>query len=145
VLLVVANATAALILVGIIWTIQVVHYPLFAQVGGATFAAYSAAHATRITALIALPWAVQGLATLGLIAATPAGVPVWLAWSAAVLAAVPVLVTVAMSVPAHRRLADGFDPVAHARLVATNWLRTLAWSAHAAVAVAILLLALRAG
>jgi hypothetical protein len=61
-------------------------------------------------------------------------VPRWLVWLGAVLAAVPVLVTVTLSVPAHEQLAGGFDAAAHARLVGTNWLRTLAWTAHGAVA-----------
>jgi hypothetical protein len=77
--------------------------------------------------------------TAWLLAGPPAGVPVVLVWSAGVLAALPVAVTLAASVPAHRTLGSGFDPSAHARLLATNWLRTAAWTAHAVVAVAILL------
>jgi hypothetical protein len=138
VLVVVAHAVATLVLVGVIWTIQVVHYPLFAAVGTDGFAAYEAAHSTRITALIALPWAVQGLTTVALLLAPPAGQPRWLVWLAAALAVVPVLVTVALSVPAHQQLADGFDAAAHARLVGTNWLRTAAWTVHGAVATALL-------
>jgi hypothetical protein len=145
VLVVVAHAVATLVLVGIIWTIQVVHYPLFAAVGPDGFAAYEAAHSTRITALIAVPWAVQGVSTLALLLAPPAGVPRWLVWLTAALAAVPVLVTVTMSVPAHRALAPGFDAAAHRRLVGTNWLRTIAWSAHGAVATVLLVLTVRRG
>jgi hypothetical protein len=141
VLVVVAHAVATLVLVGIIWTIQVLHYPLFAAVGADSFAAYEAAHSTRITALITVPWAVQGITTIALLLAPPAGAPRWLVWLAAALAAVPVLVTVILSVPAHQQLADGFDAAAHARLVGTNWLRTLAWSAHGAVATVLLVLA----
>jgi hypothetical protein len=145
VLVVVAHAVATLVLVGIIWTIQVVHYPLFAAVGADGFAAYEAAHSTRITALIAVPWAVQGVTTLVLLLAPPAGVPRWLVWLAAVLAAVPVLVTVTLSVPAHQLLANGFDAAAHVRLVGTNWLRTIAWSAHGVVATVLLVQTARRG
>jgi hypothetical protein len=77
--------------------------------------------------------------TVWLLARPPAGVPTVLVWSAAVLAALPVAVTLAMSVPAHRALGSGFDPSVHARLLTTNWLRTVAWTAHAAVALGILL------
>jgi hypothetical protein len=145
VLVVVAHAVATLVLVGIIWTIQVVHYPLFAAVGADGFAAYEAAHSTRITALIAVPWAVQGATTLALLLSPPAGVPRWLVLLAAMLAAVPVLVTMTMSVPAHQALAAGFDATAHARLVGTNWLRTLAWSAHGVVATVLLVLTAQRG
>jgi len=66
-------------------------------------------------------------------------------WTAAVLAAVPVAVTVGVSVPAHTALGAGYDPVAHARLVSTNWVRTAAWTAHGGLAVAMLAVLLRRG
>ena len=140
---VLAHAAATVFLTGLIWTIQVLHYPLFAEVGADRFVAYEAAHSTRITVLIAVPWAVQGLTTLWLLVAPPPAVPPWLVWLAALLAAVPVLVTLVWSVPAHTVLGEGFDAAAHARLVTTNWLRTAAWSLHSVVAGAILVLALR--
>ena len=140
---VVAHAVSTLFMVGMIWTIQVVHYPLFAEVGADRFPAYEAAHSARITWLIVLPWAVQGLTMLALLLSSPTGVPRTLVWVAAVLAAIPVLVTIASSVPAHSVLTNGFDAAAHARLVGTNWLRTAAWTLHGAVATAMLVLALR--
>ncbi len=142
-LVVIAQVVATLVLTGVIWLVQVVHYPLFALVGEQAFTTYESAHSARITALLAGPWAVQGLTTLTLMLASPAGVPVWLVWFGAVLAVVPVVVTLTVSVPAHQVLAEGFDSVAHARLVATNWWRTAAWTAHGAVAVATLVLTLR--
>jgi hypothetical protein len=141
--LVAAHAASTLFMVGMIWTIQVVHYPLFAAVGLDEFPAYEAAHSARITVVIVIPWAVQGLTTLALLAATPDGVPRWLPWVGAVLAAIPVLVTILASVPAHSILGSGFDADAHARLVGTNWLRTIAWTAHGVVATVIAVLALR--
>ena len=57
---------------------------------------------------------------------------------AAVCAATTVLVTVALSVPAHGVLAGGFDAAAHARLVGTNWLRTAAWTVGAATSLLLL-------
>jgi len=41
-------------------------------------------------------------------------------------------------VPAHRRLEGGFDVATHRRLVQTNWVRTVAWSARAVIALALL-------
>jgi hypothetical protein len=142
-LVVVGHAASTVFLAGVIWTIQVVHYPMFARVEPAGFSGAMVDHGRRISAVVLLPWALQGATTVWLLLRPPAGVPTTLVWSAAVLAAIPVAVTIAASVPAHRRLGSGFDPTAHARLLATNWLRTAAWTSHAAVAVAILLLATR--
>jgi hypothetical protein len=138
-LAVVGHAASTVFLAGVIWTIQVVHYPMFARLGPAGFPAAMADHGRRITGVIVGPWALQGATTVWLLARPPVGVPSVLVWTAAVLAALPLVVTLAASIPAHRQLGSGFDAAAHARLLATNWLRTVAWTAHAGVAVAILL------
>jgi hypothetical protein len=140
---VLAHAAATLVLVGMIWVIQVVHYPLFAAVGQDTFIAYETAHSVRITWVIVIPWAVQGLTTAALLLAPPSGVPRWLIIIAAALALIPVVVTITLSVPAHSVLGQGFDAAAHARLVSTNWLRTAAWTLHGGVALWMVVLTLR--
>ena len=48
------HAAATWFLVGLIWIIQVVHYPLFARVGEDGFVAYEAAH-TRLISLVVGP------------------------------------------------------------------------------------------
>lgn len=131
-----AHLVSSFTLVGLIWTVQVVHYPLMALVGREGFSAYEAAHAPRMAAVVLLPWTVQGVTTAWLLVAPPAGVHTVLILSAATAALVPVVVTVFASMPAHSRLAGGFDAGVHARLVATNWIRTVAWTAHAVLAVA---------
>lgn len=138
------NVVATLLLSGFIWTIQVLHYPLFAQVGTEGFAAYEAAHSQRVTWLIVVPWAAQGIATAVLLLAPPDGVPAWLPWLGAVFALATVVVTVAVSVPQHGVLADGFDATAHRVLTQTNWWRTAAWTGHAVVSLLVLDRALRA-
>lgn len=134
---VVAHAVATLFLAGLIWTIQVVHYPLFAHVGDG-FVAFHTRHSTRIAWLTAVPWAVQGVTTAALLLWHPTGVDRWLVWLTAGAAAVTVAVTVVLSIPRHEALGHGFDATAHRALVVTNWLRTAAWSVGGAAAVAIL-------
>lgn len=125
---------------GLIWTVQVVHYPLFAQVGTDGFAAYASSHATRIGPVVGIPWAVHGAATAWLLTTDLPRGPVF---AAAALAAVTVVVTLVWSVPAHQALADGHDLDAVDRLVSTNWLRTAAWTANAGVALWLLVHHLR--
>ena len=140
-LIVITHLVSSLTMVGMIWTVQIVHYPLMALVGPERFAAYETAHAPRMAAVVLLPWTVQGLTTTWLLIAPPAGVRATLILATAVAALVPVLVTVLASIPAHMRLAAGFDADVHARLVGTNWIRTVAWTAHAVLAVAVLVTA----
>jgi hypothetical protein len=136
-LLVLAHLASTLFMVGMIWTVQIVHYPLMALVGTERFVDYELAHSPRMAAVVMLPWTLQGLTVAALIVATPEGVAPALVWAAAVAAAIPVLVTIVASVPAHGRLARGFDVHVHRRLVMTNWIRTAAWTAHGFIAVGI--------
>jgi hypothetical protein len=133
------------LLTGIIWTVQVVHYPLMAQVGADEHVAYAKAHAPRMAAVVMLPWSVQGASVAWLLTVRPDGVAFAAIAAAAVAAATTVVVTLVASIPAHGQLQHGPDAVAHRRLVRSNWLRTAAWTTHLVLAVGMLLPAVRAG
>ncbi|MGI4788782.1 MAG: hypothetical protein ACRYFS_08020 [Janthinobacterium lividum] len=125
------DVAATLYLWGVIWTVQLVHYPLFARVGAAQWADYHAAH-TRLMTLVVLPAMVTELGTSGLLALTS---PAWLSppllWAGFACAALTWAVTFFVSLPLHNMLSRSFDTQAIARLVATNWLRTMFWTGHA--------------
>ncbi|PVY97288.1 hypothetical protein [Actinomycetospora cinnamomea] len=127
--------------VGLVWVIQLLVYPGFAAMVGPGWEAVHERHTRLMGLLITGPWALQGLTCAVLLAWRPPGVPLALALAAGVCGAVTVAVTVAISVPCHRRLARGFDPAVHARLVRTNWWRTAAWTAGGVVALAMVLVA----
>jgi hypothetical protein len=50
---------------------------------------------------------------------------------------------VLVSAPLHERLNAHFDPALLDRLIATNWIRTAAWTVRAGLAVAMLVAVLR--
>lgn len=122
------NLLATWFLVGLIWTIQVVHYPLFAGVGADRFAAYQADHARLITYIVGPTMLIEAATTVLLVVARPPSIPAWIVWTGLLLLAVVWLSTALIQVPAHGRLADGFDAAIHQRLVSSNWIRTLAWT-----------------
>ena len=51
-----AHAAATLFMVGLIWFVQVVHYPLFARVGPDAFVPYAAAQAPSPASSWVRPW-----------------------------------------------------------------------------------------
>lgn len=126
----IAHAAATWAMTGLIWFVQVVHYPLLAGVGPAGFVAYHAAH-SRLTTLV-----------VGPLMLVEAACAVWIAlerpsaatWAGVGLLGVVWAATFFVSVPRHNLLAAGFDAAVIEGLVATNWIRTLAWSARALVA-----------
>jgi hypothetical protein len=127
------NLAAALFMTGLIWTIQIVHYPLFARVGEAQFAAYQGEHAARITFIVG-PVMLLELAAAGALAfARPGGVPAWAAWASFALVGLIWASTVLLQIPRHSKLSTGFNTAAHAALVSTNWIRTWAWTARSAL------------
>ena len=134
--LVIAHVAATLFMVGLIWTIHVVHYPLFAEVGAANYVDYQSAHVERIGIVLAFPWLLEGLTLLGVMALAverrELRVP---ALVGAVAMAVVLVISGVWSAPAHGELADGFDAAVHDRLMTANLVRTLAWSLCGASAV----------
>jgi hypothetical protein len=133
-LLLLVHAFATTALAGLIWTIQVVHYPLFSDVGTSEFAKFHQNHSFRITLIVGPLMAIEGIATLWLLARRPIGVSPVLTWGCAVVLGVVHLATISLSVPAHNRLSQGFTRTAYLRLVNTNWVRTIGWSTRAILA-----------
>ena len=66
--LLVIHVAATLFMVGLIWTIHYVHYPLFANVGESTYVSFQAAHVERIGKLLFVPWLTEGITLLGILA-----------------------------------------------------------------------------
>ena len=121
---------ASTMMAGLIWFVQIVHYPLFAAVGPAEFALYSDRHRARTTYVVAplmLAEAICAAALVVLVGST-------LSWIGLTLVAVLWLSTFAVQVPLHARLAQGWEVRAGRLLVATNWVRTLGWTTRAAIA-----------
>lgn len=136
----IAHAAITLFLTGVIWFVQIVHYPLMDRVT-ANFPAFQNAHANRTTAVVMVPMLAELACGLLLIWAAPARIPAWMIWAGLGLIAVIWLSTFLLQVPQHNILSLGFDADAHGRLVATNWVRTAAWSLRALLAVWMLWLA----
>lgn len=112
-------------LIGLIWTIQLAHYPLFAQIGREAFKAYHQRYTKQITWVVA-PLMFAEIGTAGFIVISGSLAP-WFLVSLVPLA-FNWLSTWRVQIPLHDKLASGFDAHAHQRLVATNWWRTAAWT-----------------
>lgn len=127
-LLFVIHAASSLYMAGLIWFVQVVHYPLFAGVGRPEFPAYEQRHTKLVTWVVAPPMLIEGMTALLLFWFRPAGVSNWALGTGLALLGVIWLSTALVQVPCHEFLSRDFNPDVHQRLVLTNWLRTIAWS-----------------
>jgi hypothetical protein len=132
-----ANLAATLYLTGLIWVVQVVHYPLMAIVPRDRFVAFHREHTRRIAVVVVVPMVVELGAAALLLVVRPPTVPVALTVVGAVLVAAVWLSTFTLQVPRHHALSRGFDPAEHRVLVRSNWIRTVAWTLRAAIAIAV--------
>ena len=131
--LLIAHAAATLFMTGLIWFVQIVHYPLMGRVGRELFVGYEGAHTRLTTWVVGPPMLVEGVTALMLIFRLPAGVSAAQAWAGLALLVAIWVSTAVLQMPQHRRLARGFEPSAHRRLVATNWIRVAGWSLRGAL------------
>lgn len=134
------NLVSTFTMVGVIWFVQVVHYPLLAVVPVESASVVAVDHQRRTDWVVMIPMTVEGFTTLGLLKWVPEGVAWWVPWLNGVFLAVALGCTVLLSVPRHARMAARPDASVGRELVLTNWPRTIAWTARGVV-VALMLLA----
>lgn len=120
------HVVATWYMVGVIWFVQVVHYPLMKQVGAAHYEAYQLAHMQRTTWVVGPGMVVEAMTAVWLLYVS-ASVLLWVGLGLLVLIWVS---TVGLQVPRHNQLLTRFDVDDHRILVQTNWIRTVAWTAR---------------
>jgi hypothetical protein len=109
---------------GLIWIIQLVHYPSFHYVDRENYKTFAAFHTQTITYVVMPVMALEILSQLVLLLRSQDAVNI----SATALLSVIWLATIFYSIPCHNLLANGYDTQVVDKLVQTNWIRTVAWT-----------------
>jgi hypothetical protein len=124
---------SAWVMVGIIWFVQVVHYPLLRRRDPDDYGELSRLNQKWTTYVVGPPMLIEAVcAVLSSALDRRLSETSWY-WTASGLLVVIWLSTALLLVPLHRRLLAGFDAVTVESLVRRNWVRTLAWTARAAI------------
>lgn len=121
---------STLYMVGVIWFVQIVHYPLLAQVTPSVFARYEQSNVRNTGWVVTPVMLIEAATSMLLVWLRPPQLSMLLAWLGLGLLALIWSSTFILQVPQHQKLIGGFDAKAHRRLVNSNWIRTLAWSAR---------------
>jgi predicted outer membrane lipoprotein len=122
------NLLSTWTMVGVIWFVQVVHYPLLSVVPVQSAASVAVEHQRRTGWVVGAPMALEGVTTLALLVLVPEGVVWFVPWLAGIPLAVALGATIFLSVPRHERMAREPDVQVGKELVSTNWVRTIAWT-----------------
>ena len=143
-LIVVVHLVATAFMTGLIWFVQVVHYPLFAHIPAEASPAYAAEHQRRTALVVGLPMAAEGVTVLWLFAAPPDGLDRVLPTIGGLVLAVVLASTVLAQVPRHGRLAAERDAERIGEIVAglvrSNRVRTVGWSVRCVLAAVMVLI-----
>ena len=137
-IVVIFNLVISSFMVGLIWLIQLVSYPLFSYVNGEDFQKYHSVHVKKITPLVAIAMTFEAGTALVLLIIAPevSGLvlvmnllSVCLIWGSTAL----------LQIPYHRRLEFSSNKTLYTeKLVNSNWIRTTLWTFKVVVSVWIL-------
>ncbi len=127
-LIALVNVCISWFMVGLIWIIQIVTYPIFSSVGGYKYDKFHSKHVSLITPLVA-PLMLFELA-VAVVLLLVSG-PYWnYGYSVVNLVFLAIIwaSTFLIQIPLHVKLSVKFEKKNHTRLVRTNWIRTFAWT-----------------
>ncbi|MCB0327193.1 MAG: hypothetical protein KDD52_06210 [Bdellovibrionales bacterium] len=115
-------------MLGVIWIIQLIHYPSFALVDPKLFASFHHKHTRRISYVVMPAMLMELFSGIALWVLTPQFV--YKIYYGFILLCIGLIwgCTFFLSVPLHQKLERGFDETSIQKLVRTNWPRTILWS-----------------
>lgn len=134
-LIILTHTFATLFMVGVIWLVQIVHYPLYHAIHPQSFPDYEVQHVNKITLVVAPVMFIEATTALLLVVRAPSSLPLWARLVGLTLVIVIWGATLALNVPQHNRLSYEFSASVLNQMIANNWIRTLAWSARGALVV----------
>ncbi|TVR15996.1 MAG: hypothetical protein EA391_08960 [Balneolaceae bacterium] len=137
-LILAANLISSFLLCGLIWTVQLVHYPMFHKLSRKNFSKHIQFHGFRISLIVVPLMVIELLSSFSLAFFSPSDTVlhatgffiVLLIW----------LTTFFIQVPLHSKLTMGYNPETVNKLVKTNFIRSVLWSIKATVGAYILFL-----
>lgn len=129
---------SSFMMIGIVWLVQTINYPLFLNVPDAFFKDYHAAHLRRSQWIIAPLMLVEMVSAAYLLFWPIAQVNFYLYILNFALVLLVWLETFIMQVPAHRNLQEKHSVESIEKLINLNWIRTITWTLHGLVLIFIL-------
>ena len=139
----IAHLASTLYMVGLIWFVQIVHYPLHGYVGASRFSEYQHLHMNWTSLAVGPAMLIEAGTTLFLVMEPVANVPSWVFWMGGLLLLIIWASTGLLQVPLHNGLLEHFDAERHKQLVRTNWIRTICWTCRGGLVLYVIHLLMR--
>lgn len=134
------NFSLSAILCGLIWTIQIVHYPSFLDVGADEYLTFQQNHMRNIS-LVVFPLMLLELAAGIYLQVQYVSFTLhWPVFLATFLLLLTWIITIFFASPLHSQLvSQGYDAQNIQKLISINWWRTLAWTGRTIILFVLLL------
>ena len=116
----------AAFMAGVLWLVQIVHYPLLGAVSGDEATSIAVRHQTLISRVVGPAMVSEAVATGMILLVGPADSKM-VGFIGFALLCVALAVTVFRAVPLHVRIAQGQSQLIP-ELIRINWTRTVAWT-----------------
>lgn len=127
------SLSSCLLMTGLIWLIQIVHYPYFRFVSEDRFVEAHHFHSNRISWIVLPIMLLELISSCFLLATAGAVIPLTTNILSFALLIGIWTSTFALQVPLHNRLGQAKDLESLQKLVVSNWLRTIGWSLRSAI------------
>ncbi|MEE2826260.1 MAG: hypothetical protein VYE64_06495 [Planctomycetota bacterium] len=137
------NALSTWFMFGLIWYVQIVHYPLFYLIGKENFVTYQERFQWRTSLVVGAPMLIEAFSSVLLLWYPPIEDYTLLLMGVGLIFVIWIS-TAFLQIPCHGELSRGYQPVYHRRLVLSNWVRTISWTLRA-VLMAWILFTMMAG
>jgi len=126
-LILIIHSALTYIMVGVIWFVQIVHYPLYKKIKEG-FAEYEKQHMRRSAFLIGPVMTVEAATSLFLIGLAQEPILARLAALNIIFLTISWITTLLFQVAQHQKLALRFSSHVHNMLLGTNWIRVTLWT-----------------
>ena len=122
------HIASTLFMTGLIWIIQLLHYPSYRYIQVEKFTDYQRFHTHRITYIVGPVMLSEVLSGIYLTVLND-----WTTFYTLNFIGLCIiwLSTLFFSIPAHNKLNEGFNDKTISNLLKTNWIRTLTWTIRA--------------
>ena len=132
------NLASTWYMVGLIWLIQLVHYPLFNYVGIEEFTVFHENHKILITPVVGIVMIVELVTSVILLFQNSCVTRNWLSIFGIILLGIIWFSTIYFQIPFHNTLSSKFNENTLIMLINTNWIRTICWSVRGITVLLIL-------
>jgi hypothetical protein len=122
------NLLSTVLIAGIMWFVQLVHYPLFNAIPARNLINYGYYHTRKISGIIKPLFIVDFTTLLLLLILLGSNLSTNLMMVNIVIFIITVILTQIVFIPIHQKLSKSPNSQTISQLIRLNWIRTLIWS-----------------